>query len=89
MYKAEFYNSFKSDLKRVKKRDCDMLLLEKIMDKLINGNTLEPRYRDHALTGEYKGYRECHIKPDWLLVYGISDRTIYFFRTGTHADLFK
>ena len=66
-----------------------MDLLQEVMNLLIAGEPLSQKYRDHALTGNYKGYRECHVKPDWLLVYYIDGGTIVFAKTGSHADLFE
>lgn len=67
-----------------------MSLLKDIIEKLAQGEPLPEKNRDHALTGDYKGCRECHIKPDWLLVYQIynDELTLYLIRTGTHSDLF-
>ena len=64
--------------------------IKKVIIALAGGETLEAKYRDHALTGDYSGFRECHIQPDWLLIYQINgDRLILFLaRTGTHSDLF-
>lgn len=58
------------------------------MDKLISKELLDPKHRDHPLIGDYKGCRECHVEPDWLLVYSTTKSEIYFIRTGTHSDLF-
>ena len=81
---------FRRDYKLMKKRGCERELIETVLDKLLNGCTLEAAHRDHALTGNYAGFRECHIKPDWLLVYKIErDRLVLVAqRTGTHSDLF-
>ena len=83
-------NQFKKDLKLAQKRGYDLEKIKKVIATLANGETLEAKYRDHLLTGDYGGYRECHIQPDWLLVYQIvGDRLILFLaRTGTHSDLF-
>ena len=82
---------FQKDLKRAAKRGYNTELLSEIIKKLANGEALAPKYRDHALTGNYTGCRECHIAPDWLLIYEISEDTLilYLTRTGTHSDLFK
>lgn len=82
---------FRKDYKRVKKRGYDMELLKTVIDTLLAEKTLETRYRDHALSGNYSGFRECHILPDWLLVYAVDhDKLILTAsRTGTHSDLFK
>ena len=81
---------FKKDLKRIKKRGYDLAVLQEVLDKLVCGRDLDERNRDHALTGNYVGFRECHIKPDWLLVYAIDGENLILTasRTGTHSDLF-
>lgn len=81
---------FKRDYKRMKKRGLNMAELQIVLDKLCAEKPLEERHRDHALVGRYAGFRECHIRPDWLLVYAIDkDRLILVAsRTGTHSDLF-
>lgn len=81
---------FRKDYKRVKKRGYDMGLLEEVVNRLLQGEALEERYRDHGLAGNYLGFRECHILPDWLLVYAIDQKQLILTasRTGTHADLF-
>lgn len=83
-------NQFKKDLKLAQKRGYDINLLKKVIAELADGKTLEAKYRDHLLTGDYGGYRECHIQPDWLLVYQIAGEQLILFlaRTGTHSDLF-
>ncbi len=80
---------FKRDVKRMLKRGKDGNKLREIILTLANHKTLSKKYRDHALSGNYKGTRECHIEPDWLLIYTLSTDSIYLERTGTHADLFK
>ena len=81
---------FEKDLKRAKTRGYDLSLLTAVLLKLVNGDKLPAKYKDHALKGDYVGCRECHISPDWLLIYKISENQIYLFlmRTGTHSDLF-
>lgn len=83
-------NQFKRDLKLAAKRGYDLNLLDGIVTKLANRETLPEKNRDHNLTGKYAGFRECHIQPDWLLVYRVDETEIILFlsRTGTHADLF-
>ena len=83
-------NRFKKDLKLAGKRGLDISKLKAVVDALAEGNTLEEKYRDHELLGNYKGFRECHIEPDWLLVYRIDGELLelFLFRTGTHSDLF-
>lgn len=89
-YDVIFTPNFKRDYKLAKKRGYEIELLKEIVRKLANGEELPERNRDHALTGVYKGCRECHIKPDWLLIYQIVDEELILFltRTGTHSDLF-
>lgn len=84
-------NQFKKDLKLASKRGYKLELLEKTVDKIANNIKLEDKYRDHALTGNYIGFRECHIQPDWLLVYRIENDELILFlsRTGSHSDLFN
>jgi len=81
---------FKKDLKRVLKRGLQVNELDYVIIKLRKQETLEPRYFDHALTGNFKGFRECHIMPDWLLMYKIEKKKLILtvFRTGSHSDLF-
>lgn len=81
---------FIKDLRVAKKRGFDLSLLEEVVDKLSRQETLDPKYHDHSLSGEYHDFRECHIKPNWLLVYAIDDEELelFLFRTGTHSDLF-
>lgn len=80
---------FQKDLKRAKKRGYDISLLADIIKKLANGEKLPAKNKDHALTGNFAGKRECHITPDWLLIYEIYDNRLILFlsRTGTHSDL--
>ena len=91
MYKIVSSNQFKRDLKLAKKRGFDIELLSSVVNTLANGKTLDDKYRDHSLAGEYRGFRECHIEPDWLLIYRIEsdELELFLFRTGTHSDLFK
>ena len=83
-------NRFKKDLKLAMKRGYNMALLETVVECLASGQLLEKRYQDHLLTGEYGGFRECHITPDWLLVYQVrhTELVLFLSRTGTHSDLF-
>lgn len=82
--------TFKKDLKSAKKRGYNLSLLGNVVDTLALGQPLDEKYKDHKLVGNYKGCRECHITPDWLLIYEISDNELilYLTRTGTHSDLF-
>ena len=81
---------FKRDLKVARKRGYDLSLLGIVVDTLAAGESLPQKYKDHPLSGDYDGCRECHITPDWLLIYEIdgSDLILYLTRTGTHSDLF-
>ena len=90
MLKVVLSNQFKRDLKLSQKRGYNLDLLNEIVDKLANQESLEEKYKDHALTGKYRGFRECHIEPDWLLVYRINEDEIFLYlsRIGTHSDLF-
>ena len=83
-------NRFKRDLKLAAKRGYDLNLLDEIVEKLANREPLPEKNRDHGLTGDYIGFRECHIQPDWLLVYRIDEEELFLFlsRTGSHSDLF-
>ena len=89
MYEISYTTSFNRDLKKIKKRGYDLKLMSVVVRKLQLGESLEPKYKDHYLTGNWKGYRECHILPDWLLVYKADeDRLVLVLsRTGTHSDL--
>lgn len=84
-------NRFKKDLRLAKKRGLDLNTLEVVVNKLANSEKLPEKNRDHALTGDYIGFRECHVAPDWLLVYRIEEDELelFLFRTGTHSDLFN
>ena len=83
-------NRFKKDLKLAAKRGYDLDLFDAVVTNLAERRPLAEKYRDHELTGNYSGFRECHIQPDWLLVYRVeADELILFLsRTGTHSDLF-
>lgn len=91
MYKIEQTNQFKKDLKTAKKRGLKMDLLDEVVTLLVTTNKLPAKFKPHVLKGNYKGYWECHIKPDWLLIWEQQDtiKLITLIRTGTHSDLFK
>ena len=89
MLKLRTTHQFERDFKRVLRRSRKEEKIISVMKKLISQEPLEIKYKDHNLTGEYKNRRECHIEPDWLLVYKISEDEIIFERTGSHADLFR
>lgn len=89
-YEIQPTNRFKKDLKLCKSRGYDINLIRDIIKRLSNGDKLEEKYKDHDLSGNWSGYRECHIQPDWLLIYKIdgNELILYLTRTGTHSDLF-
>ena len=84
-----FRSAYKKDLKRIDRRGYDLAALAVILNRLRDGQQLDPAYRDHPLKGEWRGWRECHIGPDWLLIYIAAEHEILLARTGTHADLFN
>ena len=87
--KIVWTSQFKKDYKRTEKRGCPLDELKKIALKLADGKTLDAKHKDHTLKGyDNKTYRECHIRPDWLLIYRIEEEAVVFIRTGTHSDLF-
>ena len=90
LYTVKRSNEFKRGLKSARKRACDMSKLDEVVDTLAAGKLLAPKHRDHALIGNWQGYRECHITPDWLLIYKIEANVLILTlqRTGTHSDLF-
>lgn len=90
-YELEYGSRFLRDLKLAKRRGLNMKDLSDVTDLLQEGKQLPERCCDHLLTGNYKGYRECHINPDWLLIYKKKEaiKIVSLYRTGTHSDLFK
>ena len=84
-------SQFKKDVKRAGKRGKDLAKLKVILDLLIDGDPLPAEYKDHPLRGEFAGSRDCHIGPDWILIYTLTDNGAHvcFERTGTHSDLFR
>lgn len=92
-YNIKRSNDFKKQYKKILKQGKDIFKMEKIIGIIANGETLEPKYKDHALNNSkyYKGYRECLIEPDWLLVYKIINNELILFlvETGSHSDLFN
>ena len=89
-YRIVQTGKFKKELKLVRKRGYDLSLLGVVVDTLAAGEALPAKYKDHSLSGNFVGCRECHITPDWLLIYEIADDELilYLTRTGTHSDLF-
>ena len=90
MLTIRYHNSFKKDYKKIIKRHLNIHDMETVIDMLANEQPLPEKYKDHALTGDWKGFRECHIQPDWLLIYEINNNELilYLTRTGSHSDLF-
>ena len=88
-YQLDFTNAFAKDLKKIKKRGYDLTLMNEVVTQLQEGKQLDAKYKDHPLTGNWKGFRDCHIAPDWVLVYRIyKDKLLLVLtRTGTHCDL--
>lgn len=80
---------FRKDVKRAEKRGKDMAKLRAVLTLLADQAPLPPEYRDHALRGDWIGFRDLHIEPDWLLLYRIAGDKVQLARTGSHADLFK
>ena len=89
-YEIKTYKQYDRDVKLAVRRGLDMEQLLTVVDMLRNDEPLPPKYRNHLLHGDYKGYWECHINPDWLLLYekGTEIRIISLYRTGTHSDIF-
>lgn len=90
MLTIKYQTAFKRDFKRIKKRGYDINLLKNVIAMLAEGLSLPSEYRDHSLSGDFIGCRECHIAPDWLLIYETHEEELllYLMRTGTHSDLF-
>ncbi len=87
--KISYTTQFKKDYKRIKRQNKDTDKLKTVIQKLACNETLEAKYRDHQLTGDWKGHRDCHMGPDWLLIYRISDADLILERTGSHSELFR
>ena len=81
--------AFEKDIERLIRRKKDMEKLKSVIRSLVRGEKLDPIYRDHKLTGNYYGCRDCHVESDWPLIYKYDEETLSLVRTGTHADLFK
>lgn len=84
-----YTKQFSKDLKKMEKRGKSSAKVKEIIKSLVNEESLNAKYKDHKLVGNFKGRRECHIEPDWLLIYKVADSEIIFERTGTHSDLFE
>lgn len=79
---------FQKDVRLTEKRGKDIETMRKVIAILLEGKPLEANHRDHKLHGKYEDCRECHVQPDWLIIYRVVGNSIHFLRTGTHADLF-
>lgn len=89
MLDPTYTRQFRRDLDKMARRGKAPEKAREVMDRLIDGRPLEARNRDHSLKGDWKDHRECHVEPDWLLIYRIEGTEICFVRTGPHAELFK
>lgn len=88
MLKSDFSTAFSRDIKRCVKQGLNISMLKSVVIDLIFETPLDPQYKDHALVGNWKGYRELHIQSDWLLIYRYGDKSVHFARTGSHSELF-
>jgi mRNA interferase YafQ len=82
-------SQFKHDVKRMQRQGREVEKLKRVLEALVKGEPLAAKHRDHVLVGQYKGTRECHIEPDWLLIYELGEAEIVLIRTGSHSDLFR
>jgi mRNA interferase YafQ len=89
MRSIRYTGQFKKDFKRIEKRGNDVKKLGVLIEKLVNEEELDAHYKDHPLHGNFSSARDCHISPDWILIYAIFENELRLIRTGTHADLFK
>ena len=89
MRTVRYSSQFKKDVKLAAKRGYKMIRLYEVMKALENEEVLDAKHKEHPLVGNYKGFLECHIEPDWLLIFKIDGQDLYFARTGTHSDLFN
>ncbi|HET55203.1 MAG TPA: type II toxin-antitoxin system YafQ family toxin [Ignavibacteria bacterium] len=84
-----YSTQFKKDYKKIKRQEKDVARLETVVKKLLKKEPLEPKYKDHKLTGRWKSFRDCNIEPDWILIYQLTDDALILERTSSHSDLFK
>ena len=89
MKKLSQTTQFAKDLKRMRKRGKDLAKLKTVVAALARSELLDPRHRDHPLIGPWKNARDCHVEPDWVLIYTTDKHSLRLERTGTHSDLFK
>ena len=84
-----YTGQFRRDTKRAQKRGKDMAKLRAVIELLLAAQPLPPKFKDHPLSGDWISYRDCHVEPDWLLIYKVDGEELILARTGTHADLFR
>ncbi|MDX1919485.1 MAG: type II toxin-antitoxin system YafQ family toxin [Candidatus Caenarcaniphilales bacterium] len=91
MYTPHQTSQYKSDIKKIKRQGKNLNLLKQVVSLLLNGETLPEKYKDHELKSNKKGIRDCHLEPDWLLLYRIdkAKKALTLIRTGSHSELFK
>lgn len=89
MRSIESTSNFKKDVKRMNKRGKSFVTFKEVVIKLAADEPLAEKFRDHQLSGSYQGTRECHLEPDWLLIYELTESELILVRTGSHADLFR
>ena len=89
MRAVRYSGQFKKDAKLMAKRGHEMKKLRTVIEQLVNEEELEARYKDHPLQGKFAGARDCHLTPDWILIYAIVHNELRLIRTGTHSDVFK
>ena len=87
--KLIYTSQFKKDFKKIKKQQKKLSKLTVLIEKLLTHQILEQKYKDHSLSGKWNNHRDCHIEPDWLLLYRITNDELILERTGSHSDLFK
>lgn len=88
-YQLEITTQFKRDSKLIQRQNRESKKLSDLVTLLLNGEKLDSKYRNHSLKGEYAKHRECHLEPDWLLIYRIKDEKLILVRTGSHSELFE
>ena len=84
-----YTTQFKKDYKKIKKQQKNLSKLTIVIEKLLSQQKLEPKYKDHSLSGKFMSHRDCHIEPDWILIYRLTEDKLILERTGSHSDLFK
>ena len=84
-----YTSQFKKDFKRVSSQGKDLFKLEVVIETLLNGEILDQKYKDHSLIGKWKNHRDCHLEPDWILIYRLTSDSLILERTGSHSELFR